>query len=107
MNRDFPSQWTNDLGKTVEELSANREPETLAIMKWIEAEPFVLSGNLHGGSVVASYGFDDASNGRRADRYSSAPDDAMFRQLATVYASKHSYMSNGSSCPGDNFPGRS
>ena len=29
-------------------------------MKWIVSNPFILSGNLHGGSVVASYPFDDS-----------------------------------------------
>ncbi len=37
----------------------------------------------------------------------SAPDDKLFRHLATIYASSHEVMRKGKPCPGDNdkFPG--
>ena len=82
-----------------------REPETLAAMTWIVENPFVLSANLHGGSVVASYPFDDSRQHRIEGVYSAAPDDKMFKELATLYASNHKTMFHGNICDGDNFPG--
>ncbi len=37
----------------------------------------------------------------------SAPDDTLFRHLATIYASNHKVMKTGKPCPGDSdkFPG--
>ena len=99
LNRNFPDQFHD--GKDQASLLKGREPETLAAMKWIVSNPFILSGNLHGGSVVASYPFDDsprASPWRSV--YSKSPDDAMFRRLATLYASNHATMKTGNVCKG-------
>ena len=56
--------------------------------------------------MVASYPFDDsprASPWRSV--YSKSPDDAMFRRLATLYASNHATMKTGNVCKDDHFPG--
>lgn len=75
-------------------------------MNWITRNPFVLSANLHGGAVVASYPFDDSPLHRVSGYYSSTPDDLTFRYLALTYANAHREMSNGVKChPTDNFPG--
>jgi len=101
LNRNFPDQYRD--GQDQQSLLAGREPETLAAMTWIVSNPFVLSGNLHGGSVVASYPFDDSRSHRIQGSYSGAPDDAIFKQLATIYASNHKTMFKGNLCAGDNF----
>ena len=63
---------------------------------------FVLSGNLLGGSVVASYPFDDSPEHKATGVYSKTSDDEVFRYLAKAYASHHPIMKTGAPhCPGD------
>ena len=103
LNRNFPDQFRD--GSSHEELVRGREPETLAAMTWIVSNPFVLSANLHGGSVVASYPFDDSRSHQMQGRVSAAPDDAVFKHLAHLYADHHGTMARGNLCPDDHFPG--
>lgn len=94
LNRNFPDQFDTP----PEKKWMHREPETKAMMKWIEANPFVLSANLHGGSIVASYPFDDSSHHMYQGFYSESPDDKLFKELALTYAGHHLYMSEGTGC---------
>lgn len=55
LNRNFPDYFTPS--------DAPIEPETQAIQEWIRKTPFVLSANLHGGALVASYPFDNYPQG--------------------------------------------
>jgi carboxypeptidase D len=95
LNRDFPSQftprkqWKNG---TIADIFYGRQPETIALMKWILQENFVLSANLHGGSLVASYPYDETAY-HTDSTYGQSPDDSLFRYLARTYASKHLTMS--------------
>ena len=98
LNRNFPDQFFPDKTKVF-------EPETKALMAWIKEEPFVLSANFHGGSVVASYPFDDNAVHHIQGVYSGAPDNAMFKLLASIYANNHRTMWRGNLCRGDHFPG--
>ena len=95
LNRNFPDQFGGNEGKI--------QPETQAIIDWIESQPFVLSANLHGGSVVASYPFDDSASHTLFNHYSAAPDDELFKLLAHTYANNHLTMSKGHQCSGDDF----
>ncbi|KYO47741.1 carboxypeptidase M isoform X1 [Alligator mississippiensis] len=101
LNRNFPDVFKSNWVQT--------QPETEAVMKWIQNETFVLSANLHGGALVGSYPFDNGySDMVTTKRYSATKDDDVFRYLAKSYASHHATMSRGISCGTSNvesFPG--
>ncbi|XP_030195877.1 carboxypeptidase N catalytic chain isoform X1 [Gadus morhua] len=80
------------------------EPETMAVIKWMQNYNFVLSANLHGGAVVANYPFDKSRDPRIRGRVTSAasPDDKIFKKLAKAYSYAHSWMHEGWNC-GDYF----
>ena len=88
LNRNFPSQW--DAFSSVK-----REPETLAVMKWLEDIPFSMSANFHGGTVVANYPYDDDPAGEWNKVYSKAPDDDFFVYMSSVYSNNHATMYKG------------
>ena len=96
LNRDFPSPYQPLKAMpngTIGDLFYGRQPETVAVMKWILKENFVLSGNLHGGALVASYPYDETAI--HVPAYGKSPDDSLFRFLAINYAKKHLTMSTG------------
>ena len=95
LNRNFPDQFD------IPHQNRTLEPETKVLTNWILQNHFVLSANLHGGSLVASYPYDDSLN--HTFFHSSSPDDTLFRHLAHVYADAHPTMHKGDECPGDDF----
>ncbi|XP_065143505.1 carboxypeptidase D, b isoform X2 [Paramisgurnus dabryanus] len=96
LNRSFPDQYEPSTS------ILNDIPEVKAVMSWILEKKFVLSGSLHGGSVVASYPFDDSSSHKTSGLYSSTADDALFRYLAQTYAENNPIMRMGEPhCPDD------
>jgi len=103
LNRDFPKQFDERQDVNFQTLLRGRQPETQALMRWIKNNPFVLSANLHGGAVVASYPYDDSPS-HRSGINSPSPDDAFFRRVAKLYANSHKKMRTGRQC-GDSFPG--
>lgn len=72
LNRNFPDQFRNKSNDPIQK-------ETQALINWIEENNFVLSANLHGGSVVASYPYDDSKRHIEEGVYSKAPDDNVFK----------------------------
>ncbi|CAF0751945.1 unnamed protein product [Brachionus calyciflorus] len=102
LNRNFPDQF--DPKVNLENMFLSREPETVALMKWILSNKFVLSANLHGGALVASYPYDDSNTHKQSGFYSSSPDDKVFKHLAQVYSQSHRTMHEGKSCD-EFFPG--
>ncbi|KAM9358701.1 carboxypeptidase D [Symphorus nematophorus] len=94
LNRSFPDQFD---GTSADPDSV---PEVMAVIRWIQEKKFVLSGNLHGGTVVASYPFDDSASHQRQGHYSQSEDDSLFRYLALVYSHNHPVMKTGEpNCP--------
>uniref|UniRef100_A0A674HRG4 Carboxypeptidase D n=1 Tax=Taeniopygia guttata TaxID=59729 RepID=A0A674HRG4_TAEGU len=98
LNRNFPDQFVHVTDPT--------QPETHAVMAWLKSYPFVLSANLHGGSLVVNYPFDDDEQGIAI--YSKSPDDAVFQKLALAYSKENAKMYQGSPCkdmyPTEYFP---
>ncbi|XP_055250012.1 carboxypeptidase M isoform X3 [Moschus berezovskii] len=89
LNRNFPDAFEFN--------NVPRQPETMAVMKWLTTETFVLSANLHGGALVASYPFDNGvpATGTLYSR-SLTPDDDVFQYLANTYASRNPEMKRNS-----------
>ncbi|KXJ79140.1 hypothetical protein RP20_CCG002230 [Aedes albopictus] len=96
LNRDFPDRFDND---RVRHIRRNRQqPETAAVMSWILSNPFVLSANLHGGAVVASYPYDNSIFHHECCEDSPTPDNHFFKYASLVYAQNHPVMKNGHDC---------
>ncbi|MEQ2281859.1 hypothetical protein AMECASPLE_034649 [Ameca splendens] len=88
LNRNFPDQFVT--------ITEPRQPETIAVMSWLKSNPFVLSANLHGGSLVVNYPFDDDKD--ELSHYSRSPDDAVFKQVAKAYSQENPLMYKGHPC---------
>ncbi|GMT00523.1 hypothetical protein PENTCL1PPCAC_22697 [Pristionchus entomophagus] len=88
LNRNFPPKYASHREKTS---GLYPEVETLAVMGWLKSQPFVLSANLHGGSLVANYPFDDSESGQDGI-YTMSQDDKLFVEMAYRYARGHSNM---------------
>lgn len=94
LNRNFPDAFA---AETLEE--DEREAEVQAVMGWLRRETFVLSANLHGGALVASYPYDNSNSGSELINGASvSPDDDVFEHLAKVYSYNHATMHKGNRC---------
>jgi len=93
LNRNFPDYFKSN--------SAVEQPEAAAVRRWLSKIKFLLSANLHGGALVASYPFDNSPNMLFQNLLSPAsltPDHDVFLHLAEVYSFAHSTMHLGRPC---------
>jgi carboxypeptidase D len=90
LNRDFSSQFTllkQYKNSTIPDIFHRRQLETIALSKWILKENFILSANLHVGSIVVSYPCDETTY-HTDNTYDESPVNSLFRYLACIYASQ-------------------
>ncbi len=92
LNRDFPD-WYDDPVNT----PAGRQQETGIIMNWRFDESFTLSANMHGGTLVANYPFDNNPAG--TSTYSPSPDDDLFVDISLEYSEDNPPMYASPSFP--------
>ncbi|XP_028809541.1 carboxypeptidase M isoform X1 [Denticeps clupeoides] len=98
LNRNFPDAFSGNEEQ-------GQEVEVQAVMKWLKTEMFVLSANLHGGAVVASYPYDNSNGGSELQNDASvSPDNDVFVHLAKTYSISHARMFYGNVCNDVNFP---
>lgn len=93
LNRNFPDYFKNN--------NKRSQPETEAVKEWISKIQFVLSGNIHGGALVASYPFDNTPNSIFSTVLSTpslTPDHDVFNHLANQYSFNHGRMHLGEPC---------
>ena len=104
LNRNFPARYPEHKDESG---GFFIQPEVQAVMQWILSYPFVLSANLHGGSLVANYPYDDSDSGKDGI-YTASADDKLFVELSYQYARAHTNMWKtgrrcGLSALGDSF----
>ena len=85
LNRNFPSVLVrNKANKADSDINSQLQSETAAIIDWSKLNPFVLSANLHSGSLVVNYPNDDNEKGMRVN--SPTTDDATFIMISKAYS---------------------
>ncbi|KAJ8541478.1 hypothetical protein K7X08_002294 [Anisodus acutangulus] len=93
LNRDFPDQFFH-----MNDDPGAHQPETKAIMRWLEEMHFTASASLHGGALVANYPWDGTENKKKY--YYGCPDDETFKHMASIYSHSHHNMSLSEEFPG-------
>ncbi|MFC1738501.1 M14 family zinc carboxypeptidase [Planctomycetota bacterium] len=96
LNRSFPEGSSDDymdiFGGPYNN-TEGRPTEVAHLMRWSQAQSFVLSANLHTGSLVVNYPYDNDGLGN-VD--SPTPDDALFEDIARRYSYYNPPMWNSS-----------
>ena len=87
LNRDFVTQATED----------GFQPETLAVMDWIQNSSFVLSAGIHAGCLGVSYPFDSKFLGSNG----FSPDEDVFASIATAIGEQQKQIKGHKKCNGE------
>lgn len=66
------------------------QPETQAVIGWLQNNDFILSANFHGGAMVANYPYDNTLANR--NEFNPTNDDDMFKDIALTYSLNHLKM---------------
>lgn len=86
LNRSFPEGSATNIGNVFDGppmTLAGRPLEVVHLMQWSALHRFVLSANLHAGSLVVNYPYDNDGKGAVN---SPTPDDALFQDIARAYS---------------------
>ncbi|HOZ47819.1 MAG TPA: M14 family zinc carboxypeptidase [Candidatus Hydrogenedentes bacterium] len=87
LNRSFPvypGEFSGTWYDGAPLRDAGREPEVACIMQWTAANSFTLSANLHTGSLVVNYPYDDDDIPSYYD--APSPDDELFENISERYS---------------------
>jgi carboxypeptidase M len=93
LNRNFPDFFECN--------SFPIQPETQAVIDWLDSNHFILSIGFHTGSLVASYPYDNIDKISQSN-YSLTMDNDVFVALALNYSLNHPKMKNAV-CEGESF----
>lgn len=97
---DYPSDYNATLWYSYPD-TFGYEPEVQHLMNWSATNSFVLSANFHTGAVVVSYPY-DADPPLPTLEPAPTPDDALFVQMSTSYASNNPPMFSNDDGPFNN-----
>jgi hypothetical protein len=97
LNLNFPDRWFCNQDPL--------QPETLAILEWLESERFFLSARFFTGGVVTTYPYENFPGSQYATSPQNTPteDDDVFRYLAKLYSLNHKLMPTAV-CDGNKWP---
>lgn len=84
INRNFPDYFETNYDPI--------QPETNAVIQWLDKNEFVISANFHGGSLVVNYPFDNYANSFQRPKENPSKDDDVFRFIAKKYSFNHPTM---------------
>ena len=110
LNRNFPEWTTRSFSSNTRYFGAYGnmydgpapqtallQPETVAVMNFLQQHNFVASAVFHGGDLVVNYPWD--SDGSTGANYAVHPNDALYKQMALVYSTPNTPMYNNNSFP--------